>query len=248
VRGGGVGTWEARRGLGGDVSYGGSSRAERWCAATAIDGFRAAFVAAADLRERGADFGRFGEGEFLRKCGGFTCTALFFPSSSTGRLNAVTFFPLFSGHSLKYRRPIQGLRPITRPAGGPIGSWEAHYSPRKQNSFNQAQPDAKEHQQTEKKLILTGAWYMWWERRQFAHGEGIQPVYRSASNVDRSTRNKLLDVKKGNHLNARKSLGQLKSMSTQLSILTKGRAVSLPLLGLQRTVLIYKLQRTSICC
>jgi hypothetical protein len=121
VRGGGVGTWEARRGLGGDVSYGGSSRAERRWAATARDGFRAAFVAAADLRERGADFGRFREGEILaemrRKCIVQYCSSQVHPRICSKPL------PLFSGHTLKCRRPIQGLRPITCPAGGPIGSW-----------------------------------------------------------------------------------------------------------------------------
>jgi hypothetical protein len=30
------------------------------------------------------------------------------------------------------------------------------------------------------KLILTGAWYIWWERRQFTHGEKLQSIQRSA--------------------------------------------------------------------
>jgi hypothetical protein len=28
-------------------------------------------------------------------------------------------------------------------------------------------------------LILTGGWYLWWERRQLTHGENIQPPSRS---------------------------------------------------------------------
>lgn len=28
-------------------------------------------------------------------------------------------------------------------------------------------------------LILTGGWYLWWERRQVMHGENIQPTSRS---------------------------------------------------------------------
>jgi hypothetical protein len=31
--------------------------------------------------------------------------------------------------------------------------------------------------------ILTGAWYLWWERRQFTHGESLQPVHRSAMSI-----------------------------------------------------------------
>jgi hypothetical protein len=30
------------------------------------------------------------------------------------------------------------------------------------------------------KLILTSAWYIWWERRKFTHGEDLQTVHRSA--------------------------------------------------------------------
>jgi ribonuclease HI len=33
------------------------------------------------------------------------------------------------------------------------------------------------------KLILTGAWYIWWERRQFTHGERLQPIHRSAMSI-----------------------------------------------------------------
>jgi hypothetical protein len=33
------------------------------------------------------------------------------------------------------------------------------------------------------KIILTGAWYLWWERRQFTHGEQLQPVHRSAMSI-----------------------------------------------------------------
>jgi hypothetical protein len=32
-------------------------------------------------------------------------------------------------------------------------------------------------------LILTGAWYIWWERRQFTHGESLQSVHRSAMSI-----------------------------------------------------------------
>jgi hypothetical protein len=28
-------------------------------------------------------------------------------------------------------------------------------------------------------LILTGGWYLWWERRQLTHGESVQPPSRS---------------------------------------------------------------------
>jgi hypothetical protein len=45
------------------------------------------------------------------------------------------------------------------------------------DSFNLMQKNIS---RQKKKLILTRAWYIWWERRQFTHGEDIQPVYRSA--------------------------------------------------------------------
>ena len=32
-------------------------------------------------------------------------------------------------------------------------------------------------------IILTGAWYIWWERRQFTHGEALQPTHRSAISI-----------------------------------------------------------------
>jgi ribonuclease HI len=32
-------------------------------------------------------------------------------------------------------------------------------------------------------LILTGAWYLWWERRQFTHGEALQIIHRSAMSI-----------------------------------------------------------------
>ena len=28
-------------------------------------------------------------------------------------------------------------------------------------------------------LLLTGGWYLWWERRQLTHGETVQPRSRS---------------------------------------------------------------------
>jgi hypothetical protein len=31
--------------------------------------------------------------------------------------------------------------------------------------------------------ILTGAWYLWWERSQFTHGENLHPMHRSAMSI-----------------------------------------------------------------
>jgi hypothetical protein len=32
-------------------------------------------------------------------------------------------------------------------------------------------------------LILTGSWYIWWERRGFVHGESVQNASRSAMSI-----------------------------------------------------------------
>jgi hypothetical protein len=32
-------------------------------------------------------------------------------------------------------------------------------------------------------IILTGAWYIWWERRQSTHGENVQTPVRSAMSI-----------------------------------------------------------------
>jgi hypothetical protein len=32
-------------------------------------------------------------------------------------------------------------------------------------------------------IILTCAWYLWWERHQFTHGEQLQPMHRSAMSI-----------------------------------------------------------------
>lgn len=41
-------------------------------------------------------------------------------------------------------------------------------------------------------LILTGAWYIWWERRQAVHGEKVQTTTRSALTVATITRNYMM--------------------------------------------------------
>ncbi|EEC81099.1 hypothetical protein OsI_23948 [Oryza sativa Indica Group] len=46
-------------------------------------------------------------------------------------------------------------------------------------------------------LILTGAWYIWWERRQLVHGERIQNPARSAMSIATLTTNYMLSNKKG---------------------------------------------------
>ena len=46
-------------------------------------------------------------------------------------------------------------------------------------------------------IILTGGWYIWWERRQFVHGENIQRSSRSALSIAALTRNYKLAFKKG---------------------------------------------------
>jgi hypothetical protein len=32
-------------------------------------------------------------------------------------------------------------------------------------------------------IILMGAWYIWWERRQSTHGENIQKPHRRATSI-----------------------------------------------------------------
>jgi hypothetical protein len=32
-------------------------------------------------------------------------------------------------------------------------------------------------------IIITGAWYIRWERRQFTHGENLPPTHRSAMSI-----------------------------------------------------------------
>ena len=32
-------------------------------------------------------------------------------------------------------------------------------------------------------LAAVAMWYIWWERRQYTHGEDLQPVYRSAMSI-----------------------------------------------------------------
>ena len=45
-------------------------------------------------------------------------------------------------------------------------------------------------------LILTGGWYIWWERRQYVHGENIQRPSRSALSIAALTRNYKMSMKK----------------------------------------------------
>jgi hypothetical protein len=46
-------------------------------------------------------------------------------------------------------------------------------------------------------LILTGCWYIWWQRRQCAHGEDIQNPSRSALSIAAITTNYAVASKKG---------------------------------------------------
>jgi len=46
-------------------------------------------------------------------------------------------------------------------------------------------------------LILTGGWYIWWEHRQYVHGENIQRPSRSALSIAALTKNYKLAMKKG---------------------------------------------------
>jgi ribonuclease HI len=45
-------------------------------------------------------------------------------------------------------------------------------------------------------LILTGGWYLWWERRQQVHGERTQPIARSAVSIMVLTLNYMKAMKK----------------------------------------------------
>jgi len=46
------------------------------------------------------------------------------------------------------------------------------------------------------KLILTGCWYIWWQRRQLVHGEDIQNPSRSAMSIAAITANYFTAAKK----------------------------------------------------
>jgi hypothetical protein len=46
-------------------------------------------------------------------------------------------------------------------------------------------------------LILTGGWYLWWERRQLTHGESVQPPSRSDLAIVSLTKNYQMAGKKG---------------------------------------------------
>jgi len=45
-------------------------------------------------------------------------------------------------------------------------------------------------------LILTGGWYLWWERRQLTHGESVQPPSRSGLAIVSLTKNYKMAMKK----------------------------------------------------
>ena len=44
-------------------------------------------------------------------------------------------------------------------------------------------------------LILTGGWYIWWERRHLVHGEAIQNPHRSAMSIATLTTNYMMSSK-----------------------------------------------------
>ena len=46
-------------------------------------------------------------------------------------------------------------------------------------------------------LILTGVWYIWWEQRQYVHGENTQWPSRSAMSMAALTKNYKVAMKKG---------------------------------------------------
>ena len=50
-------------------------------------------------------------------------------------------------------------------------------------------------------LILTGCWYIWWQRRQRAHGEDIQNYPRSALSIAAITTNYSIASDKGAMIN-----------------------------------------------
>ena len=45
-------------------------------------------------------------------------------------------------------------------------------------------------------LILTGGWYLWWERRQFTHGESVQRPAKSGLSIATLTKNYKMTGKK----------------------------------------------------
>ena len=50
-------------------------------------------------------------------------------------------------------------------------------------------------------LILTGCWYIWWQRRQLVHGEEVQNPPRSALSIATITTNYFVASKKGAVIN-----------------------------------------------
>ena len=46
-------------------------------------------------------------------------------------------------------------------------------------------------------LILTGGWYLWWERRQLVHGENIQRPSKSGLSIATLTKNYKMATIKG---------------------------------------------------
>ncbi len=52
-------------------------------------------------------------------------------------------------------------------------------------------------------IILTGCWYIWWQRRQSVHGEEIQSPPRSALSIVAITTNYKLVSKKTTEINKR---------------------------------------------
>lgn len=50
-------------------------------------------------------------------------------------------------------------------------------------------------------LILTGCWYIWWQRRQLVHGEEVQSPPRSALSIAAITTNYFVAAKKGAVIN-----------------------------------------------
>ena len=50
-------------------------------------------------------------------------------------------------------------------------------------------------------LIITGCWYIWWQRRQLVHGEEIENPSRSAMSITAVTSNYYVASKKGAVIN-----------------------------------------------
>lgn len=46
-------------------------------------------------------------------------------------------------------------------------------------------------------LIITGSWYLWWERRQIAYGENVQRVHQTALAIAAIPTNYMLAMQKG---------------------------------------------------